>query len=162
MKQGPKKALPIIEDGVVPLDKFGDFIFKAYKMLDKYKVKDAVWGHAGNGHLHIQPFMDLSNIRDRQKIYTLSDEFYKMVLGLGGSISGEHNDGIMRGIYLRQMYGASTYRLFKEVKGMFDPNNLLNPMAKLGATKEFGMVHMRNEYGMSHLLEHVPGLSSYH
>ena len=162
MKQGPKKALPIIEDGIVPLDKFSDFLEQAYALLDKYKVKDAVWGHAGNGHLHIQPFLDLSNIRDRHKIYALSDEFYKMVLKLGGSISGEHNDGIMRGSYLRQMYGAEIYGMFKEVKKMFDPYNLLNPRSKLGATKEYGQVHLRKEYSMNHLLEHMPGLGSFH
>ena len=162
MKQGPKKALPIIEDGIVPLDKFNDFIEQAYALLDKYKVKDAVWGHAGNGHLHIQPFLDLSNIRDRHKIYALSDEFYKMVLKLGGSISGEHNDGIMRGPYLRQMYGAEIYGMFKDVKKMFDPYNLLNPRSKLGATKEYGQVHLRKEYSMNHLLEHMPGLGSFH
>ena len=162
MQQGPKKALPIIEDGIVPLDKFDEFVEKAYKLLDKYKVKDAVWGHAGNGHLHIQPFLDLSNIRDRHKIYALSDEFYKMVLSLGGSISGEHNDGIMRGSYLRQMYGAEIYDLFKQVKKMFDPYNLLNSRSKLGATKEYGQVHLRKEYSMKHLAEHMPGLGSFH
>ena len=160
-QQGPKKALPIIEDGVVPLDKFEDFVEKAYVILDKYKVKDAIWGHAGNGHLHIQPFMDLGNIRDRHKVYALSDEYYKMVLSLGGSISGEHNDGIMRGSYLRQMYGPETYGLFKQVKKLFDPNNLLNPRSKLGSTKEYGMVHLRKEYSMKHLLEHLPGLASF-
>jgi len=162
MQQGPKKALPIIEDGIVPLEKFDEFVEKAYKLLDKYKVKDAVWGHAGNGHLHIQPFLDLSNIRDRHKIYALSDEFYKMVLSLGGSISGEHNDGIMRGSYLRQMYGGEIYDLFKQIKKMLDPYNLLNPRTKLGATKEYGQVHLRKEYSMKHLLEHMPGLASYH
>jgi len=162
MQQGPKKALPIIEDGVVPLDKFDEFVKQAYAILDKYKVKDAVWGHAGNGHLHIQPFMDLSNIRDRQKIYTLTDEFYKMVLKLGGSISGEHNDGIMRGAYLRKMYDPQIYKLFEQVKKIFDPNNVLNPKSKLGASKEYGMVHLRNEYSMKHLFEHMPGISSFH
>lgn len=162
MQQGPKKALPIIEDGVVPLDKFDEFVKQAYAILDKYKVKDAVWGHAGNGHLHIQPFMDLSNIRDRQKIYTLTDEFYKMVLKLGGSISGEHNDGIMRGAYLRKMYDPQIYKLFEQVKKLFDPNNVLNPKSKLGASKEYGMVHLRNEYSMKHLFEHMPGISSFH
>lgn len=162
MQKGPKKALPIIEDGVVPLDKFDEFVEQAYKLLDKYKVKDAVWGHAGNGHLHIQPFMDLSNLRDRHKIYALSDEFYKMVLKLGGSISGEHNDGIMRGAYLRQMYKPEVYGLFKEIKKLFDPHNLLNPRSKLGASKEYGQVHLRKEYSIRHLSEHMPGLSSFH
>lgn len=162
MNQGPKKALPIIEDAVVPLDKFEEFIGQAYHILDKYKVNIAVWGHAGNGHLHIQPFMDLSNIKDRHKIFTLCDEFYKMVLSLGGSISGEHNDGIMRGPYLRQMYGTELFGLFREVKRMFDPDNIFNPRSKTGASKEYGVVHLRKEYSMKHLTEHLPGISSSH
>lgn len=162
MQQGPKKALPIIEDAIVPIEKFEEFLEKAYKILEKYKVNVAVWGHAGNGHLHIQPFMDLSNIKDRHKIFTLTDEFYKMVLGLGGSISGEHNDGIMRGPYLRQMYGAEMFGLFREVKKLFDPKNIFNPRSKTGASKEYGVVHLRKEYSMKHLNDHLPGVSSQH
>lgn len=160
MSQGPKKALPIIEDAIVPLDKFEEFADKAYTILDKYKVSVAVWGHAGNGHLHIQPFLDLSNIKDRHKIFTLCDEFYKMVFSLGGSISGEHNDGIMRGSYLRQMYGPEMFGLFREVKKMFDPKNIFNPRSKTGASKEYGIVHLRKEYSMKHLTDHLPGISS--
>lgn len=162
MQQGPKKALPIIEDAIVPIEKFEEFLSQAYKILEKYNVNVAVWGHAGNGHLHIQPFMDLSNIKDRHKIFTLTDEFYKMVLSLGGSISGEHNDGIMRGSYLRQMFGSEVYSLFREVKKMFDPKNIFNPRAKTGATKEYGVVHLRKEYSMKHLSDHLPGVSSFH
>lgn len=162
MQKGPKKALPIIEDGVVPLDRFEEFVSQAYAILDKYNVKDAVWGHAGNGHLHIQPFLDLGNLRDRQKVFAITDEFYKMVLKLGGSISGEHNDGIMRGVYLRKMYDPEIIKLFTRIKKLFDPNNLLNPNSKLGATKEYGTVHMRKEYSMKHLFEHMPGISSFH
>lgn len=162
MQQGPKKALPIIEDAIVPIESFEEFIDKAYKILEKYKVNVAVWGHAGNGHLHIQPFLDLNNIKDRHKIFTLTDEFYKMVLSLGGGISGEHNDGIMRGPYLRQMYGPEMFGLFREVKSIFDPNNIFNPRSKVGASKEYGIVHLRKEYSMKHLSEHLPGVSSYH
>lgn len=162
MQQGPKKALPIIEDAIVPIDKFEEFLDKAYKILDRYKVNVAVWGHAGNGHLHIQPFMDLSSIKDRHKVFTLTDEFYKMVLSLGGSISGEHNDGIMRGPYLRQMFGPEVFGLFREVKKLFDPNNIFNPRSKTGASKEYAIVHLRKEYSMKHLSDHLPGVSSFH
>jgi FAD/FMN-containing dehydrogenase len=162
MQNGPKKALPIIEDGIVPLDKFDEFVKDAYKLLGKYGVKVAIWGHAGNGHLHIQPFLDLGNIRDKHKVYALANEFYKMILKLGGSISGEHNDGIMRGPYLKSMYGPEIYNMFVKVKKLFDPQNILNPKSKLGASQEYGMVHLRKEYSMKHLTEHLPGISSFH
>ncbi len=162
MQNGPKKALPIIEDGIVPLDKFEEFLQQTEVLLKKYGVKVAVWGHAGNGHLHIQPFMDLSNIRDKHKVYALANDFYRMVLKLGGSISGEHNDGIMRGPYLKAMFGPDIYKMFVEVKKAFDPLNILNPRSKLGASQEYGMVHLRKEYSMKHLSEHLPGISSFH
>lgn len=162
MQTGAKKALPIIEDGVVPIEKFADFLQGTYKLLDKYRVKVAVWGHAGNGHLHIQPFLDLANIQDRHKIYALANEYYRLVLKLGGSISGEHNDGIMRGPYLKQMYGAELYACFVKIKKTFDPHNILNPRSKLGASQEYGMVHLRREYSMKHLSEHLPGVGSFH
>lgn len=159
-QKGAKKALPVIEDGVVPLENFSKLTEQAHALLSKHGVKYATWGHVGNGHLRIQPFLDLGNLRDRQKIYTIADNFYKIVLKLGGSIAGEHNDGIMRGVYLRKMFDPEMIKLFMQVKKIFDPHNLLNPNSKLGATKEYGTVHMRKEYSMKHMFEHMPGVSS--
>lgn len=156
-QQGSKKALPIIEDGVVPIEKMTQFLNGAYQLFEKYNVKIATWGHAGNANLHIQPFLDLSNMRDRAKVFGLSDDYYKLVIGLGGSITAEHNDGILRGPYLKDMFGSKVYSLFEEVKALFDPLDFLNPGVKLGVTKEDAMVKMRKEYSMNQLFEHLPG-----
>jgi FAD/FMN-containing dehydrogenase len=129
----------------------------AYALFEKYGVKIATWGHAGNANLHIQPFLDLSNMRDRAKIFELTDDYYKLVIKLGGSITAEHNDGIMRGPYLKDMFGSKVYSLFEEVKALFDPLGFLNPGVKLGVTKEDAMVKMRKEYSMNQLFEHLPG-----
>ena len=67
--QGAKKALPIIEDGIVPIDKLTIYLEHAYKLFKKYNIKIATWGHAGNANMHIQPFLDLSNMRDRAKVF---------------------------------------------------------------------------------------------
>ncbi len=156
-QQGAKKALPIIEDGVVPVEKMTQYLEGAYALFEKYGVKIATWGHAGNANLHIQPFLDLSNMRDRAKIFELTDDYYKLVIKLGGSITAEHNDGIMRGPYLKDMFGSKVYSLFEEVKALFDPLGFLNPGVKLGVTKEDAMVKMRKEYSMNQLFEHLPG-----
>ncbi|MCX6805592.1 MAG: FAD-binding oxidoreductase [Patescibacteria group bacterium] len=156
-QQGAKKALPIIEDGVVPVEKMTQYLEGAYALFEKYGVKIATWGHAGNANLHIQPFLDLSNMRDRAKIFELTDDYYKLVIKLGGSITAEHNDGIMRGPYLKDMFGSKVYSLFEEVKDLFDPLGFLNPGVKLGVTKEDAMVKMRKEYSMNQLFEHLPG-----
>jgi len=155
-QQGAKKALPIIEDGVVPVEKMTEYLESAYALFDKYGVKIATWGHAGNANLHIQPFLDLGNMRDRAKIFELTDEYYKLVIKLGGSITAEHNDGIMRGPYLKDMFGSKVYSLFEEIKALFDPLNFLNPGVKLGVTKQDAMVKMRKEYSMNQLFEHLP------
>ncbi|HMS92589.1 MAG TPA: FAD-binding oxidoreductase [Candidatus Saccharibacteria bacterium] len=154
--QGAKKALPIIEDGIVPIDKFTQYLEDAYKLFKKYNIKIATWGHAGNANMHIQPFLDLSNMRDRSKVFDLADDYYKMIIKLGGSTSAEHNDGIMRGPYLKGLFGAKLYGVFNEIKDLFDPLNFLNPTSKMNVTKQDAMIKMRKEYSMKHLHENLP------
>lgn len=153
---GAKKALPIIEDGIVPLDKMTEYLERSYALFKKYNIKIATWGHAGNANMHMQPFLDLSNMRDRAKVFNLTDDYYKMVIKLGGSTSAEHNDGIMRGPYLKALFGAKVYRLFEEVKDLFDPLNFLNPDVKLNVTRQDAMIKMRKEYSIRQLYENLP------
>jgi len=154
--QGTKKALPIIEDGVVPPEKFAEFLNRIYKLFKKHHLEIAIWGHAGDANFHLQPFLDLSHLGDRQKVFKLMDEFYNMVIELGGSTAGEHNDGRLRGAYLNKLYGPEMYRLFKEVKQIFDPYNFLNPGVKLDVAIEDIKPLLREEYSMPHLYDHMP------
>ncbi|MEX0748790.1 MAG: FAD-binding oxidoreductase [Candidatus Saccharimonadales bacterium] len=154
--KGKKKALPIIEDGVVPADKLTEFLEKSYQLFGRYKLEIAVWGHAGNGNLHMQPFLDLDNSGDRQTVIKLMDEFYAMVAEMGGSTSGEHNDGRLRAPYLKELYGDEIYALFNEVKQLFDPQGILNPGVKLGVTRDMLRKQMRREYDVKHLYDHMP------
>lgn len=162
MTDSPKRNLPIIEDATVSVEDMPQFLKEVDILLEKYKVASAMWGHAGNANFHIQPLLDLSSLRDRQKVYHIMDEFYKLVNKYKGSICAEHNDGIIRAPYLKSMFGADMYKIFKEIKKTLDPYNFLNPYAKLGASKEFGIVHLRKEYSMPHLSDHLPGLGSFH
>lgn len=153
---GTKKAIPFIEDGVVPAEKFTEFIEQAYKLFDSFGLRIAVWGHAGNANLHMQPFMDLSQIGDRQKIFKVMDAYYKMVIDLGGSTSGEHNDGRLRAPYLEELYGQQVYQLFKDVKQIFDPYGIMNPGVKFDTTKQDLQSILRHEFSMKHLFDHMP------
>lgn len=154
--EGDKKALPIIEDGVVPHEKFANFVHGVYEIFKKYGLQSAVWGHAGDANLHMQPFLDLSKIGDRQKIFKIMDEYYNMVMKLGGSTAGEHNDGRLRAPYLPQIYGEEAYKLFVATKKIFDPHNILNPGVKIGVTKEDQLKALRKEYNMDNLSAHLP------
>ncbi len=74
--EGRKKALPVIEDGIVPQDKFTQFVDALYKLFAKHGVEVALWGHAGDANLHVQPLLDLSSVGDRQRMFKLMDEYY--------------------------------------------------------------------------------------
>ena len=156
MTNGSKKALPFIEDGVVPARKLHQFLTETYKLLNKYDLEIAVWGHAGDANLHLQPFLDLSKAKDVNKLFELSADYTKLVISLGGSTCGEHNDGLMRGMYLKDLFGEDVYALFEQVKDTCDPHKILNPDKKIGVTEEYAREHLRTEYSMKHLYDHMP------
>lgn len=153
--KGNCKALPIIEDGVVPIDRLRDYMDSCYALFKKNRLDIAIWGHAGDANLHMQPFLDLSETADRQKAFRVMDEYYKTVIEMGGSW-GEHNDGRLRGIYLEKLYGTEVYDLFKKVKEIFDPYGILNPGAKLGVTRHEQSRMLRHSYDMQQLYENLP------
>jgi FAD/FMN-containing dehydrogenase len=154
--EGRARALPIIEDGVVPLDKFGEYLQGVYELFQRAKLHAAVWGHAGDANLHMQPYLDLAEIGDRQKAFRLIDEYYRLVISLGGSTSGEHGDGRLRAPYLKALYGEELYNLMAKVKQIYDPYNTLNPGVKIGVTIEDIKPLVRSEYTLDHLYDHLP------
>lgn len=153
---GNTKALPIVEDGIVPIDRFEEYLDKVYSIFQKNGLQIAVWGHAGNANLHMQPFLDLSQVGDRQKVFRIIEDYYSMVIELGGSTSGEHNDGRLRGAYLERLYGPEAYQLFRKVKAVFDPHGTLNPGVKLDVTVDDLKPILRYEYSINHLSDHLP------
>jgi FAD/FMN-containing dehydrogenase len=153
---GSAKALPIIEDGIVPIEKFSEYIGSVYAMFERNGLDVALWGHAGNGNLHMQPMLDLSQLGDRQKIFRLLEEYHKIVIDLGGSISAEHGDGRLRGPYLTMQYGPEVYELLTKVKTAFDPHGILNPGVKTGVTVEDIKPLLRSDYNLNHLYDHLP------
>jgi FAD/FMN-containing dehydrogenase len=154
--EGNLKALPIVEDGIVPQDRFEDYIKGVYELFDKYNLKIAMWGHAGNANIHMQPFLDLSQVGDRQKVFKIIDEYYSLVIGMGGSTSGEHSDGRLRAPYLNKLYGDAVYSVFQKTKLIFDPYNMLNPGVKMNVTIDDIKPLLRQEYSMEHLADHLP------
>jgi FAD/FMN-containing dehydrogenase len=149
-------ALPIIEDGCVPAEKLPELLSGVYRLIKKHKLEIATWGHAGDAHIHLQPIMDLSKTKDRQKVFALMDDYYDLVIKLGGTTSGAHNDGLLRAPYLEKLYGKDMYELFTEVKNICDPLAVLNPRIKLGVTRKDLPSLLRHEYSLSHLYHHLP------
>jgi FAD/FMN-containing dehydrogenase len=154
--RGRAKAIPVIDDGIVPIDKFSAYLDGIYALFERNHLDVAVWGHAGDANLHLQPHLDLSQVGDRQKAFKLMDEYYKFVISLGGSISAEGNDGRLRAPYVTLQYGAELYGLFQKVKKIFDPYDTMNPGVKMNVTLEDTRHLLRNEYDLGHLHQHLP------
>lgn len=159
MNSGVKKALPVIEDGIVPIERMGEFLVGVYDLFGKYKLEVALWGHGGDANFHLQPMMNLASAKDRNRVFDLARDFYRLVIKLGGSTSGQHNDGILRAPYLKKMYGPQVYHLLEEVKQIFDPLGILNPNVKLGVSEEYAAAKLRHDYSMAHLHDYLPGHS---
>lgn len=145
--------LPVVDDGVVAIDKLEQYFNGVYKILEKYGLKIAVWGHIGQGNLHMQPLLDIGQLGDRQKVFRLMREYHELVLSLGGSITGEYNDGRLRGPYVKQQFGEEIYELFMKVKAVFDPYFILNPKVKIDVTGEDVLPLLRSEYSLD---QHIP------
>lgn len=153
-----RAALPIIEDGIVPHESFQPYIEGVYALLAKYQLEVALWGHAGDANLHMQPLLDLSKIGDRQKVFKLMAEYYDLVLQLKGSIAAEHNDGRLRAPFAVKQHGADMITLYTHVKSIFDPYNILNPGVKIGTDLKELVPLLRREYSLQHLADHLPKL----
>jgi FAD/FMN-containing dehydrogenase len=153
---GTVKALPIIDDGVVPVEKLAAYITGIYEIFKRNHLEPALWGHAGDVSLHMRPHLDLSQLGDRQKAFRIMDEYHNLVIELGGTISGGHGDGRLRGPYLEKMYGSEVFELFQKVKKIFDPYGTLNPGVKIGVSIDNLKSLLRHEYTINHLYEHLP------
>jgi len=153
---GTKKAIPAIDDSVVPLKSLPEFLKKAQELFAANYLDVPMWGHAGDGNIHMQPFFDLNEVGDRQKLIKIMEEFYQLVVSCDGSISGGYNDGRVRGPYIRLQYGEEMYQIFRKVKQIFDPYNTLNPGVKIDVLEKDLLQNMRQSYSLSHFFTHLP------
>lgn len=127
-------AAPFIDDMVVhPLD-YPTFLPELNAILAEHKLLYTIAGHIGDGNFHIIPLMDLSKPETRKEILELSPKVYELIKKYKGSITGEHNDGIIRTPYLSYIFSPKMLELFAETKKIFDPLNILNPGKKVGGT----------------------------
>ncbi|TSC86297.1 MAG: putative oxidoreductase [Microgenomates group bacterium Gr01-1014_7] len=138
------KTAPFIDDIIVRPEKLHIFLPKLKKILEKYKdyMLYTIAGHIGEGNFHIIPLVDLEAELVRGQIMQLYKEVVDLVLEFEGSLTAEHNDGLIRGPYLEKVYGEEIYQLFKEVKNIFDPKNIFNPHKKSDATFQYSLNHM--------------------
>lgn len=127
-----KRTAPFIDDFVVPPLSLPEFLPKLEEILSKYDLTYTIAGHVGDGNFHIIPLVDPTDPTVAKTIDELSHKVYDLVVSYEGSISGEHNDGLIRTPYVEKMFGPAMEALFYEVKKIFDPLNIFNPGKKVG------------------------------
>lgn len=139
-----KHAAPFIDDIIVNPEKLPEFLPKLNDILDKYTgLVYTIAGHAGDGNFHIIPLMNLAEESSRKMIPVISEEVYNLVVEYGGSITAEHNDGLIRTPYLSKMFRPEVIALFEKTKNIFDPMNILNPGKKVGGSLDYAMSHIK-------------------
>lgn len=141
-----KHTAPFIDDLVVNPEHLAEFLPRIRKIIKKYKLFATIAGHMGDGNFHIIPLMNIEKKRERKKILPAMKEVNELVLEYKGSLSGEHNDGLVRGPWLKQMYGSEMVDIFRKTKHIFDPQNIFNPHKKANADWNYSYSHIRKNF----------------
>jgi FAD/FMN-containing dehydrogenase/Fe-S oxidoreductase len=126
-KPGIRKPLPFVEDAAIPLEYLADYIGEVEDFCKKHDSDIVLYAHASVGVLHLRPTIDLTHQEDIDKMKLISNYCFDLVLKYKGSWSGEHGDGRNRSPKMKEFYGEKIYHALKEVKKIWDPNNILNP-----------------------------------
>jgi len=137
-----KHTAPFIDDIIVKPEHLPEFLPKLTKILEDYDFVHTIAGHVGDGNFHIIPLMDLSKKENYEVIPKIIERVFDLVIEYKGSITAEHNDGIIRTPYLKKMYGDDVIKLFEETKNIFDPKNIFNPNKKVRSGLKYMVDHI--------------------
>ena len=156
------RTAPFIDDIIVRPEFLPKFLPELNAILGKYDLIYTLAGHAGDGNFHVIPLMDFSRPDTAKIILELSEKVYDLVMKYQGSITAEHNDGLIRTPYLGKMYEKNIIAIFAEIKKIFDPKNIFNPGKKVpieneggpvvggAGTKEYIATHIAVEHQVGH------------
>lgn len=139
------RTAPFVDDVIVSPKDMPSFLPEMREVLDAYKLNYTIAGHAGNGNFHIIPLMNMKDRDNVRVIEEVSDKVYDLVAKYRGSITAEHNDGIIRTAYLHKMFSPEVLDLFRKTKEIFDPKNIFNPGKKVGSSLEYLSSHIAKE-----------------
>jgi len=143
---GNEHTAPFVDDVIVHVDQLPMFLPKLNELVAQYKgLTYTLAGHAGDANFHVIPLMDFRDEANRKAIPELSEKVYDLVGSLHGSITAEHNDGLVRTPYLGKMYSTEILELFKQTKNIFDPKNIFNPRKKVGGSLAYSLEHIMHE-----------------
>ncbi len=131
------KPAKINEDVCVPRSRISELIFILDRLSEKYSVPVASFGHAGDGNFHVNFLLDRNNTEELVKAEMATQELFRKVLALGGTISGEHGIGIAKSPFMEMEVGDMGIRVMRRIKKALDPNNIMNPGKMLESNLAF-------------------------
>ncbi len=140
--KGATRPQPFVEAIAVPPEKLREYLGRMQKVLQKHEVIASVYSHAAAGQIHLRPFLPNPTPADAPRLEAIARDLYQAVFDVGGTISGEHGDGLSRTSFLRSQYG-SLYRVFQQVKDVFDPLHLMNPGKKVSDDPHLTVKNLR-------------------
>ncbi len=161
-----------IEDCAVPVENLGKFVRGLESILADQRIEGGIYAHASGGCLHIRPMLDLKAGRATATLRTIAERTLALTLSLGGTMSSEHGDGLARGEWLKQIYGAEVSEAMQSLKRAADPHNLLNPKKLFDAPRMdenlryaesyktrawIPALHFEHEHGLAGAIEHCNG-----
>lgn len=124
---GARKPVTFVEDTAVDPKRLAEFVVRFREILSRHGTDGSFYGHASVGCLHIRPLLDLGTTAGRRTMEAIAHEVIELVMEFGGSMSGEHGDGLARSCFNPILFGEKIYQAFREVKRVFDPHGLMNP-----------------------------------
>jgi len=126
-KRGDAKPLAFIDDAAVPVEHLADYADKVTQICAKAGTEAGFYAHVSAGCPHINPMINLKTERGIEQLRKISEAVIELAIHYGGTSTGEHGEGLARSYYNEKVYGPDLHRAFKEVKGLFDPQNIFNP-----------------------------------
>lgn len=141
-----KHTAPFIDDFIVPPARLTEFLPQLRVIIKKYKLLATIAGHMGDGNFHVIPLMKIEDPKERAKLKPAMTEVNNLVISYGGSVSGEHNDGMIRGPWLKEMYSPTVLSYMVDVKHLYDPKNIFNPHKKTDADWDYSFSHIREKF----------------
>jgi FAD/FMN-containing dehydrogenase/Fe-S oxidoreductase len=121
------KSVSFVEDTAVAPENLRDFIERFQQIIQRHGTSAGVYAHASVGCLHVRPVVNLKTAEGVSRFESIANDVADLVLEFGGALSGEHGDGMVRGPFMRKMFGPVLYEAFCTIKRTFDPHGLFNP-----------------------------------
>jgi FAD/FMN-containing dehydrogenase/Fe-S oxidoreductase len=157
---GRRKGIAFVEDAAVPVEVLHDYIGRMMRLCESMAVPYSMYAHASVGLIHFRPMLDVHEEPDRVKMRQIAQQAFDWCRELGGCFAGEHGDGVVRGEFVEPFFGPALYEAFRQVKRLFDPDNLMNPGKIVDAPSMTDASLLR--FGPHYRLADVPATYHHH